>query len=126
MYKKNKRGQLFLLSTFMILFGLLFIYSLETGNTYIVKSAKTGILNNMIYETCQVGKMSNGSYLDSRYSELSSSISTYCTDLGYTCTLSIVKQGSAPTNLSNLNYTHYDYSILYDNFDYKYEGSFNC
>lgn len=123
---KNKRGQLFLLSTFMILLAILFIYSLETENTYIVKSAKTGILNNIIYETCEVGKLSNGSYIDSRYTQLTTDISNYCSGLSNTCTLTIIKQGGAPTNLSQLNYTHFNYNINYENHGFKYLGDFNC
>lgn len=122
----SKKGQLFLLSSYLILFSIFFIYSLETENTYIVNSAKTGILNNVLYETCKVGKMSNGSYIDSRYSTFVSDVSSYCSNQGYNCTLSIVKQGGAPTNLSNLNYTYYNYSLYYNNSGFIYSQNFTC
>ncbi len=122
----NKSGQLFLLSAYLILFGLIFIYSLETQNTYKLKSSKSSILNNVIYETCKIGKLSNGSYIDSRYSNFTINVNNYCNGFGNICNLTITKIGSAPTNLSQLNYTHYNYSILYKNHGYDYEKNFTC
>jgi uncharacterized membrane protein len=125
-FNKNKKGQLFLISSFLLFFSVLFIYSLETENTYITSSSKNGILGNIIYESCQVGIKSNGSYIDLRYSEFTSNVSNYCDNLNYVCSLTIIKKGGAPTNLSDLNYTHYDYNINYENEGFVYTNDFTC
>ncbi len=125
-YNKNKKGQLFLISSFLLLFAVLFIYSLETENAYIPSSEKNGILRNIVFESCVVGMNSNGTYIDLRYTQFKNNVSNYCSSLNYNCSLTITKQGGAPSNLSNLNYTHYDYEIYYENGGFVYDGEFNC
>ncbi|MDA3856502.1 MAG: hypothetical protein PF569_09685 [Candidatus Woesearchaeota archaeon] len=125
---KNKKSQLFLLSSLFLLLLLIFIYSIETENTYIVKSGKFNLLNNIVYETCKVGKFSNGTYIDSRYLEFENDLESYCISYGYLCNLTITNNTIIPPsgNWSLLNYTHYDYHIDYRYEGYNYSSSFIC
>lgn len=123
---KNKKSQLLIFSMMFLILLLLFSYSLETRNTYKTHFSKTDILDNIMLETCQVGIRSNGSYIDERYSDFTTSVSSYCSDFGYDCSLGITKKDSAPANLSLLNYTHYDYEINYTKETLSFNGSFNC
>ena len=125
-FMKNKKSQMFIISGFFVILGLLFIYSLETENYYIISSSKSSLLSNIIHQTCQIGEISNGSYLDSRFAQFESNIETYCPQIGVSCNLTISKSAGAPTNLSELDYTYYNYSIDYENWGYSYSGDFNC
>lgn len=122
----NKKGQFIILSVALFVLLLLFIYSQETDNSYIIKSSKSSIIDNIIYETCRVGKMSNGSYIDSRFGNFSISTLNYCASFNYTCILNITKSASAPANLSILNYTSYNFSITYYNDGFNYTSNFTC
>lgn len=126
--KNSNKSQFLVFSAMFIFLLLIFIYSLETDNTYIVKNSKFNLIENIIYETCQVGKNSNGSYIDSRYSNFTNDVETYCLDLDYNCTLTIVNNTIIPpdSNWSKLNYTHYDYSLDITQMDFSYTGDFNC
>ena len=126
MVLKNKSGQLLIFSGMFLILLLVFSYSLETQNSYKAYSSNLGITNNIVHETCQVGKLSNGSNLDSRYSSFVSSVDSYCDIFSYNCSLTITKQGGAPTNLTLLNYTHYDYSLNYSSDKIEYSNSFRC
>lgn len=112
----------------LIFILLLFIYSLETDNFYINKLSKTNILDNIIYETCVIGKNSNGSQIDLRYQQFTGNVSSYCSNMGNTCNLIIINNTPIPPlgNWSNLNYGHYDYSILYSWDGYEIDLDFNC
>ena len=122
----SKRSQIILISGFLVLLVLVFIYSLETENSYIVYSAKSSLLENIMHETCQVGIMSNGSYIDVRFGNFSADVLNYCQDFAYNCTLNIQKNGDAPDNLSELNYTHYTYSVIYSAGNYNNSYNFTC
>lgn len=123
---KNKRGQFIIFSGMFLLLLLLFIYSLETQNTYIIEPAKFRLLDNIIYESCMIGKLSNGSFIDSRFDNFTLNVASYCNIFGNFCNLTIVKIDGAPTNLSLLNYTHYNYSLEYNYDDNYYNERFNC
>ena len=124
--RRSKKGQFLIFSTVFFVLLLLFIYSQETVNSYIIKPNKNNILNNVVYETCQIGKMSNGSYIDSRFGNFTQDVDSYCNSFGYLCNLTITKQVGAPTNLSLLNYTFYDYDINYSNDGFYYSSNFTC
>lgn len=126
--KKNKKSQLFIISSLFLILLLIFIYSIETENTYIVKSGKFNLLNNIVYETCNVGKLSNGTFIDSRYNEFEVNVESYCLSYGYLCNLTIVNNTIVPPggNWSLLNYTHYNYHIDYSYEGYEYSNSFIC
>lgn len=125
-FNKNKFGQFFILSGFFIMLSLLFIYSLETENYYIENLGESSLLSNIIYETCMVGKYSNGSYLDSRFFDFETRVESYCIESEINCNLSIIKQGGAPSNLSLLDYSYYNYYINYTNKNFEYNSEFNC
>jgi len=124
--KKTNKGQFLILSASLVLSLLFFIYSIETENSYIIKSTKFYILDNIKYESCNIGKLSNGSYLDQRFLNFSGKVKSYCEDRGFLCELNITKKNGAPTNLSLLNYTSYNYRINYSVENYKFEGNFTC
>jgi len=123
---KNKKSQFMIFSITFFVLLLTFIYSQETENYYILKSSKTTILDNIVHETCQVGKMSNGSYIDSRLGNFSQSLNTYCNDFDFTCNLTVLKSGSAPANLSLLNYTFYNFTLDYKNEGFNHTSNFTC
>lgn len=123
---KNKSGQLFIISGFLVILGLFFIYSLETENYYIISSSKSSLLSNIVHQTCEIGRISNGSYIDSRFSDFETNIENYCPTISASCNLTISKSAGAPTNLSELDYTYYNYSIAYEYREFSYSGSFNC
>lgn len=126
MLRKSKKGQFVIMSSAFLVLLLIFSYSLETQNSYIIKSSKNKLLNNIIYETCFLGKMSNGSQIDSRFSQLEIDIDSYCQGFGNVCNLNISKVDTAPSNLSLLNYTHYTYELNYSNSGYSFNSSFTC
>jgi len=127
-YFKNKKSQFLILSALYLILLILFSYSLETQNDYITKNTKNLLLNNLIYETCQIGKLSNGSFIDSRLSNFSVDVNNYCDGFGYNCSLSIINNTQIPPggNYSKLNYTHYNYSIFYEVDGFVYTGDFTC
>jgi len=98
---------------------ILFIYSLETDNFYITKFSKNTILDNIIYETCVIGRNSNGTQIDQRLKMFVNNVSNYCGERGSYCELLITNNTPIPPsgNWSLLNYTHYDYHI-----DYNWKG----
>lgn len=126
--KNSKSGQFLIFSGFFLVMLLIFIYYTETQNNYILNLGNDYILNNIIYESCMVGKLSNGSNIDTRNSIFISDISNYCFDLGIFCDLNIIKNstGQAIVNLTLLNYTYYDYSINYSNFGFEYFKNYTC
>lgn len=124
--RKSKKSQVLVFSAMFLILLIIFIYSLENQNSYKPDFRKSTILENIKFETCQVGKMSNGSYLDSRFVSFSQNVSNYCTYFDNSCTLTITKEGGAPTNLSLLNYTHYSYSIDFTWDNFTFSGGFSC
>ncbi len=125
---KTKKGQFLVFSIFLFLSFLLFTYSIETENSYISSSGKNYIQKSIFYETCQIGYSSNGSQIESRYSDFASNLGQYCTDLGITCYLSIENNTQVPPlgNYSLLNYSHFDYSLYYLNGGFQVNMSFRC
>ena len=123
---KTKRSQILILSAMFLFLLLLFTYSLETDNTYISKISKNTLLDNLMFETCQVGKLSNGTYIQSRFSNFSSKVQTYCQNIGRVCQLTIVNNTAIPSNLSKLNYTYFDYKISYTSQNFSYTHNFTC
>jgi hypothetical protein len=124
--KKNKKSQFMILSMSFLILLLFFSYSLETQNTYIVKSSKHSILNNIIEETCYIGKNSNGSNIESRYSNFTIDVKNYCNNINYICNLTITNNTVLPSNESLINYTLFDYNIIFEANEYSYSNNFNC
>ena len=120
---KSKKSQFFILSALFYILLLVFIYSLETENSYIVDSDRINLLDNIVYETCQLGYHSGTSEIDSRYGNFSANVSSYCTTLGYSCNLSISLNTASPPVY---NYTTYDYSISYQKEGLLYSKTFTC
>jgi len=127
-YKKSKKSQFLVISSLFLFLLIIFTYSFGTENSYIIKKSKFNLLNNVISETCMVGKLSNGTNIEPRFSNLTLSFKNYCWDLGYDCKLEIVNNTQIPPSgdWTLLNYTHFNYFIDYDFDGFKYEGSFNC
>jgi len=123
---RNKKSQLLVLSGLILILSLVFIYSLETGNNYIRQSGEIHIVNNVISEVCNLGKMSNGTNIDVRYQDVVLEIDEYCDLYDFYCNVSIVKKPTAPINLSLLNYTHYDYNVSLKTKTTLYDGGFSC
>ena len=125
---KSKRSQFFIFSALFYILLFLFIYSLETENSYIVNSDKVNLLDNLVYETCQIGINSNASQIAQRFGNYTNDVRSYCIDFGYNCTLDIQLQAGMPPggNFSLLNYTMYDYNISYRKSGFNYHGGFTC
>jgi hypothetical protein len=121
-----KKSQILILSSLILMSFLIFIYYSETENIYIKEKGDLYLLNNIIYETCKVGKLSNGTNLDPRFQNITLEINNYCNSFGNLCILNIVKKATAPTNDSLLTYNDYDYSINFNWGDYTYSSNFNC
>ena len=124
--KKNKKSQFLILSIGFLIVLLIISYSVETQNTYIIKSSKYTILNNIVEEACYIGKNTNGSNLQSRYSNFTVDIENYCQNLGYSCNLSIQNNTALPNNESQINYTLFDHYIDFKAKEYSYQTNFNC
>ena len=124
----SKKSQLFILSAVVMILLLIYIYSQETENSYIVKNGQLSLIDNVIHETCQIGYLSNGSYIDQRYSNFTGEVSTYCSSFGYSCSLLITNNTQIPPsgNYSLLNYTHYNYSIDYEYRTLSISKNFTC
>lgn len=123
---KSKKSQFLVLSSMILLGLLLFIYSEETQNTYITSSSKLSLLENIKHEVCEVGKRSNGTFIDSRFTNITINISSYCSDFGFVCNVTIDKESEAPVDLTFLNYTYYNYSIEYVNNGFNSTRRFTC
>lgn len=125
-FKKNKSGQIFILSCFLLMLSLVFIYSLETDNSYISDFTNSIIIENIIYETCNIGYQSNGSQYDSRFLFFQNHVNSNCQNSSYNCNISITKQVSAPSNLSLLNYTDFDFHLYFENNFINYSNLYIC
>lgn len=122
----HKKSQLFILSALLLILLLIFTYSLETDNTYIVKTSKYNLLNNIQYETCMIGKTSQGSNITSRYSSYEINVENYCTNLNHICDLTISNNTVLPSNTSLIDYTMFDYHIKYEMSNFHYDQNFTC
>ena len=126
MMLKNKKAQFLILSGMILMGALIFIYSLETENNYILKDSENSMLNNIEIETCHIGKLSNGTYIESRYSNFSKDVKEYCGSFNYSCILNITNK-DGETNLSRLNYKNFSYNIkLTNNNSFSYDENFTC
>jgi hypothetical protein len=123
---RNKSGQIFVLSGFLLILSLVFIYSLETDNSYIIDFSDSIIIENIIYETCVIGQNSNGSQFDSRFSAYETHVNLNCQNSHYTCLLNITKQSVATTNLSLLDVTDFDFHLYFENQFINYSNIFTC
>ncbi len=123
---KNKSGQIFILSGFLLILSLVFIYSLETDNSYITDFTDSIIIENIIYETCEIGQNSNGSQFDSRFLSYQNHINLNCQNNYYTCLLNITKKGSAPANLSLLTVSDFDFHLYFKNQFINYSNLYTC
>ena len=124
----RKKSQFFILSGLFFLSLIIFIYSIETENNYIIESTNYNLLDNILYEACQIGIKSNATNIASRYSIFTAEVLSYCGDFGDVCNLSITLKSDMPPggNMSLLNYTQYDYFVDYIVGDYNYVGNFSC
>jgi hypothetical protein len=123
---KNKSGQIFVLSGFLLILSLVFIYSLETDNSYITDFTDSSIIENILYETCIIGQNSNGSQFDSRFSTYENHINLNCQNSHYNCLLNITKQSGATTNLSLLAVTDFDFHLYFENQFINYSNFYTC
>ena len=126
---KNTKGQFIVVSVLFLLLLLLVIYSLGTQKPYIAYSGERHVLNNLLEEGCTLGNLSNGSYLDYRFSDFINHTTSYCSGLGYTCTFNISRPQSGPSyedNLSQLSYLNFTYSLYFKGNVLTYNSSFTC
>lgn len=126
MNKFCKKSQFFILSFLFLMLLLVFISSLETKNTYIIKGTENDIVENIVYETCMIARMSNGTYIENRFVEFSNDVSGYCNGKGIYCLLNITNNTQIPTNLSKINYTLFDYNIQLNTSQYYHKSNFTC
>ncbi|NQZ84671.1 MAG: hypothetical protein HRU03_03040 [Nanoarchaeales archaeon] len=122
----NKSGQIFILSGFLLILSLVFIYSLETDNSYITDFTNSIIIENIIYETCNIAYNSNGSQFDSRFLSYQNHINLNCLNNNYNCLLTITKQPSAPADLSLLSYSDFDFDLYFENKFINYSNTYTC
>ena len=124
----QKKGQFLVLSAAFLVLLLVFTYSLETENFYIQNSAEKHIINNIIYETCQIGYLSNGTQLNGSLNNWSLDINSYCNGLGKTCGLLITNNSQIPPsgNWSLLNYSHYNYTLNFQGNSINSINTFSC
>ncbi len=106
--------------------SLVFIYSQETQNSYIVHFTDSIIIEDIIYESCKIGYTSNGTFIESRFSNFENYINLDCQNNYYNCQLTITKNISAPTNLSLLNFTHFDFEFSFDSQNINYSKQYIC
>lgn len=125
LFSKFKKSQFVIFSGLFLLSSLIFIYSLETQNNYISNFNEFNILHNIEIETCDIGKFSNGSFINSRFSNFTSYVYNYCDSFGYICILNI-SNTDMETNISILNYNNYSYNIVFNYNGYNYTGNFTC
>lgn len=123
-----KKGQFLILSGLFILLLSIFIYSLETDNTYILNLKDSSIVENIQFETCKVLKMSNGTQIISREAILIQNIENYCFQRDVVCNLTLINNTIVPPfgNFSLLNYTHYNLSLEISQGSKNYNSQFKC
>jgi len=125
-FNKNKKSQLLILSGLVLISLLIFSYSLETQNDYISKNSGNNILENIIFETCSIGKLSNGTFINQRYENYTIDIKNYCKEFNYSCLLNITNSYNE-TNLSILNYKNYSYHLKFNSSNkYILNKNFSC
>ncbi len=122
----GKKSQLVIISMIFIVFALLFIYSAGIINVFKEEYRKDYLVENIKYETCQVARISNGSFIDTRLQEFSSNVFNYCLNKGCYCNLTVYKSATAPTNLSLLNYSYYEFGLNYSCMGTVYDQRFKC
>jgi len=126
MVLNNNKSQLLILSVLVLLTLLIFSYSQETQNNYIKENSNIDIVENVIFETCNIGKLSNGTYIEQRYSNYSSDINSYCQRFNYSCILNITNT-DGETNLSILNYNNFSYNLKFNSSNkYLLNKNFTC
>ena len=124
----EKKGQFLILSGFFILLLTIFIYSLETDNTYIVNLRDSNLVDNIELETCNILKISNGTQIEQRISNITNFVSIYCYQRDIICNLNIINNTQIPPsgNYSLLNYTHYNLTLEILQSTKNYNSQFNC
>lgn len=126
--RQSKKGQFLIFSTLILLILLIFIYSIETDNSYIKNSAKNHILQNVVHETCMVARGLSGTELNASLYLFSSDVSSYCSEFGVTCNLTVVNNTAIPPSgdWDLLDYTHYDLSLVYNNSNLEFSQTILC
>jgi hypothetical protein len=126
--KYQKKSQLVVLASLLLLFSLVFIYSLETENYYIKKKSDISILENINSQVCKMAYDSNSSNLIQRFNDMEIDIENFCLDLEGFCDLNIsLKTGMPPAgNFSLLNHTQYNYMINFSLNQIRFQGDLKC
>ena len=124
----NKKGQFLIFSALFLFLLLLFIYSVETDNTYIENSGENKLILNIIEETCLVATLNNGTDLNSSLYRFESEVNSYCLQVGTNCTLDVSNNSEVPPggDWSALNHTHYDYNLTYNYDGFSFTQTIGC
>lgn len=126
----SKKSQLIIFSACFLFFLLIFIYHLETNNTYITKSSEVYIVENIIDQVCFFAKNTNSSAYYSYLEKMEDKTENFCIKEGFFCDLKILNlKNLPPTNndwssIDNLN--DYSYFINFSFNNFLYESNFNC
>ncbi len=123
---KGKKSQLIIISITLLIVLIVFINSTIVNKKFKEGYIQNYLLSNIMDEICKTGKLSNGSYIENRYNIIKNKIENYCLKKNIICNITIVKKSSAPTNLTLLNYTHFNYTINYTSKYLKVYRRFNC
>ena len=126
--KYQKKGQFLIFSALFLFLLLLFIYSVETDNTYIENSGENKLILNIIEETCLVATLNNGTDLNASLYQFEIDVNDYCSQVKANCTITITNNSIIPPggNWSDLNHTHYNYDINYSYGGLSFTQTIGC
>ncbi len=126
--KFNNKSQIIVLACAFLFLIFLYIYSLETMNSYINMPPKTTILQVVADEVCYLAYRSSGEDLDLRLKMVNSSLLEYCNSEGLLCSFDIIPYGEVPPlgNWSLLNYSYYNFSLFVSDSTFNFTREFKC
>ena len=106
-------------ATFFVLL-LIFIYSLETTNSYKSVEGEIYLVENMIEETCNVGNFNEGESLYEILQQYSSDIEDYCEGRGKVCNINFIYEDN------NQELDNYEFEISFSGTDFTVEKTYTC
>jgi len=126
--KYKKKSQLMILSVLFLFVLMLYVYSTGTSNYYNIETRGFYIVNNIIYETCNIANNNIAENLSNRLESFENNISAYCREFNWKCDIDIINLSEIPPggNWSKVNKSLYEFELNYSDLKYKQFKRFNC
>lgn len=125
---KSKKGQFMIFSVFFLFLLLVFIYSLETVNTYKFENGDLLYIHDIEEKICPILNSRNGTILNDTIPTVENSINSYCNSYEVGCIFTIENITSIPPlgNWSYLNISQFEMNYVINNSHIIYNSTFRC